>query len=305
MTSVSVPARASTAPEAAKVRVRPRRRGGLVGWAFLAPLLIVNGVVVLGPSLATVYYSFTDWSGYGPATLVGLKNYTTAFGDGSVREALWHNLIWFLCFLSVPGILGLLGAHVLSQVKRFQVVFRALYFIPYVIASVVNAAVWKMLLSPTTGIGHQLGTDQAWLGDTSTSLLSVNFVVNWHWWGFIAIIFFAAMQNVDPALYDAARVDGANSWQQFRSVTLPGIRPTMMFIFLMTVIWSLKAFDYIYIMTGGGPADSSEVISTLMYGKAFNENEAGYAAALGMSMTVIVGLVLLVYRYMRKKGWDE
>ena len=189
----------------------------MVGWAFLAPLLLLNLVVVAGPSVATVYYSFTDWSGLGPATFIGLDNYIKAFGDAKVHEALLHNLIWFVLFLSVPMAMGLLGAYLLSQVKRFQMLFRALYFIPYVVASVVNAAVWKMLLSPTSGIGHLLGIDQSWLGDPATSLLSVNFVVDWHWWGFLAVIFLAAMQGVDPSLYDAAKVDGASNWQQFAS----------------------------------------------------------------------------------------
>jgi raffinose/stachyose/melibiose transport system permease protein len=303
----------TTAVRAAAVRTtgpapgaaRARRRAAVVGWAFLAPLLVLNLLVVLGPSLATVYYSFTDWSGLGPASFIGLDNYTKAFGDPEVHQALLHNAIWFVLFLSVPMALGLLGAHVLSQVRRFQVVFRALFFIPYIVASVVNAAVWKMLLSPTSGIGHLLGTDQSWLGDPSTSLLSVNFVVNWHWWGFLAVIFFAAMQGVDPQLYDAAKVDGASGWQQFKSVTLPGIRPTAIFLVLMTVIWTLKAFDYIFIMTQGGPAGSSEVVSTLMYKQAFNEYSAGYAAALGLSMTVVTAVVLAVYQYLRRKGWED
>jgi len=135
--------------------------------------------------------------------------------------------------------------------------------------------------------------------------LSVNFVVNWHWWGFLGVIFFAAMQGVDAQLYDAAKVDGASEWQQFKVVTIPGIRPTLVFLSLMTVIWSLKAFDYIYIMTQGGPAGSSEVVSTLMYRVAFNEYEAGYSAALGLSMTLVTAVVLVVYHYVRKKGWEE
>jgi len=205
----------------------------------------------------------------------------------------------------VPGAMGLLGAYLLSQVRRFQMLFRAIYFIPYVVASVVNAAVWKMLLSPTSGIGHLLGIEQSWLGDPSTSLLSVNFVVDWHFWGFLAVIFLAAMQGVDPSLYDAAKVDGAGAWQQYRHITLPGIRPTMVFIVLMTVIWTLKAFDYIFIMTEGGPAGSSEVVATLMYKQAFNEYSAGYAAALGLSMTLVTAVILAVYQWMRKKGWED
>jgi len=299
VTATAAPAKAGSGAR------RARRRAAVVGWAFLAPLLLLNLVVVAGPSVATVYYSFTDWSGLGPASFIGLDNYVEAFGDAKVHEALLHNLIWFVLFLSVPMAMGLLGAYLLSQVKRFQMLFRALYFIPYVVASVVNAAVWKMLLSPTSGIGHQLGIDQSWLGDPATSLLSVNFVVDWHWWGFLAVIFLSAMQGVDPALYDAAKVDGASNWQQYRHITLPGIRPTMVFIVLMTVIWSLKAFDYIFIMTQGGPAGSSEVVSTLMYKQAFNEYEAGYAAALGLSMTLVTAVILAVYQWMRRKGWED
>lgn len=282
-----------------------KKRRGVVGWLFLAPLLILNLLVVLGPSVATIYYSFTDWSGLGPATFIGFDNYIEAFGDGKVHQALLHNVIWFVLFGSVPMAMGLLGAHLLSQVKRFTMLFRALYFIPYVIASVVNAAVWKMLLSPTSGLGTLFGSDHAWLGDPATSLLSVNFVVDWHWWGFLAVIFLAAMQAVDPQLYDAAKVDGANKWQQFTSVTIPGIRPTLTFLILMTVIWSLKAFDYIFIMTQGGPAGSSEVVSTLMYKQAFNEYEAGYAAALGLSMTFVTAVVLGFYQMLRRRGWEE
>jgi raffinose/stachyose/melibiose transport system permease protein len=296
---------ATAAPVTAPGARRARRRAAVVGWAFLAPLLLLNLFVVLGPSVATVYYSFTDWSGLGPATFIGLDNYVKAFGDGKVHQALLHNVIWFAVFLTVPGALGLLGAYLLSQVRRFQMLFRALYFIPYVVASVVNAAVWKMLLSPTSGLGHLLGIDHSWLGDPNTSLLSVNFVVDWHFWGFLAVIFLAAMQGVDPSLYDAAKVDGASAWQQYRHVTLPGIRPTMVFIVLMTVIWTLKAFDYIFIMTEGGPAGSSEVVSTLMYKQAFNEYAAGYAAALGLSMTLVTAVILAVYQVMRKKGWED
>ncbi|HEX6499052.1 MAG TPA: sugar ABC transporter permease [Micromonosporaceae bacterium] len=302
---------ALSAPVTVRRRSQARRREGLTGWAFLLPLLVLNAIVVLGPSIATVYYSFTDWSGLGPAAFIGFQNYVRAFGDPQVHQALIHNAVWFVLFLSVPMFMGLLGAYLLSQVKRFQVVFRVLYFIPYIVASVVNAAVWKMLLSPNTGLGHVLGEwgvpwvgHQSFLGDPNLSLLSVNFVVNWHWWGFLAVIFFAAMQGVDPELYDAATVDGANKWQQFKSVTIPGIRPTLVFLVLMTIIWSLKVFDYVFIMTQGGPAGSSEVVSTLMYKQAFNEYSAGYAAALGLSMTAVTAVILAVYQYLRRKGWE-
>jgi raffinose/stachyose/melibiose transport system permease protein len=289
-----------------------RRRRALVGWAFLVPLLAVNLLVVLGPSLATLYYSMTDWTGLGSATFIGLGNYGRALHDPDVWNALWHNVIWLVLFLIVPTLLGLLGAYLLTRVRRGQMVFRTLYFIPYITASVINAAVWKMLLSPTSGVAYQLGQlgipgigDISFLGDPNLALYTVNFVVNWHFWGFTAVIYFAAMQSVDRDLYDAAEVDGANRWQQFRSVTLPGIRPTLIFMWLMSIIWTLKAFDYIYIMTDGGPGGASEVMATLMYRKAFNEYDAGYAASLGIWMTILTALVLVGYQVVRRKGWES
>lgn len=279
-----------------------------MAWLFLLPLLLVNLLVILGPSVATLYYSFTDWTGVGGAKFIGLANYTRAFHDPDLREALWHNLIWFVLFLIVPSALGLLGAFLLSRINRFQMLFRTIYFIPYVTASVVNAAVWKMLLNPTNGVGVGLKhigipflKNVSFFGDPNLALYSVNFVVDWHWWGFLAVIYLAAMQGVDHSLYDAAKVDGANAWREFRHITIPGIRPTLVFMALMTVIWSLKVFDYIYIITRGGPGGASQVVSTLMYDDIFNKFEAGYAAAIGLSMSFVVVIVLFGYFLLRKR----
>jgi raffinose/stachyose/melibiose transport system permease protein len=303
--AIGAPARVSDRARVA-TRRRQRWRRGLTAWLFMLPLVAVNVLVVLWPSIQTVYYSLTDWSGVGVAKFIGLDNYRHAWSDPDFRSAVKHNLEWLGLFLVVPGVLGLLGSYLLSQIRRGQMLFRAIFFIPYVIASVVNAAVWKNLLSPTSGIGHQLGTDYAFFGNSTSSLLSVNFVADWHWWGFLAVIFLAAMQGVDPQLYDAAKMDGASRWQQYRHVTLPGIRPTLVFLVLMTIIWSLKAFDYIYILTQGGPAGSSDVVTTDMYREAFTNYRAGYAASLGLSMAFITALVLAVYSVLRKRrGWES
>jgi raffinose/stachyose/melibiose transport system permease protein len=289
--------------------VRRRQRRGMAAWLFLAPLLLVNLLVIIGPSIATVYYSLTDWSGTGPAKFTGLANYTRAFDDPDLRQAVVHNLIWFVLFLTIPTILGLLAANLLSRIRRFQMLFRTIFFIPYITASVVNAAVWKSLLNPTNGIGVALGhigipffKNTSFFGDPNLALPSVNFVVDWHWWGFLAVIYLAAMQSIDQALYDAARVDGASRWHEFRYVTIPGIYPTLVFMFLMTIIWSLKVFDYVYIITRGGPGGASQVVSTLMYDDIFNKFEAGYAAAIGLSMSFVIIVVLAGYFYLRKRG---
>jgi raffinose/stachyose/melibiose transport system permease protein len=118
------------------------------------------------------------------------------------------------------------------------------------------------------------------------------------------VLFLAAMGSVDRSLYEAARVDGATTWREFWHITLPGIRATLLFVALMTIIWSLLAFDYVYILTQGGPAGATELISTLLYKQAFSLNEAGYAAAMGVGMTSVVLVVVGVFLWLRRRGWE-
>ena len=277
----------------------------------MAPLVLLNLVVIVGPAFATVYYSFTDWSGLGPAEFVGLENYRRMLTDGDFLAALWHNVVWTAIFLTVPIAMGLVGAFLLSQITRFQMVFRVVYFIPYVVASVVNAAIWENILDPNRGIGAVLaGLGIPWLegvaffGSQTLALPSVAFVNNWAWWGFVVVLFLTAMQSVDRELYEAAKVDGAGRWQQFLNVTVPGIRPTLVFVCLMTIIWSFLVFDYIYIITQGGPAGATEVVASQMYKEAFARFEAGYAAAQGLGISFVSGLIILAFLFLRRRGWD-
>ena len=288
-----------------------RRRRGLVAWVFMIPLVVVNVLVILGPSLATVYYSLTEWSGLGPAEFVGLENYREILADGDFYLAMWHNILWTIIFLTVPISMGLLGAFLLSQITRFQLFFRIVYFIPYVVASVVNAALWQNILDPDRGIGSALASvgipfldGVSFFGSERLALPSVAFVNNWAWWGFVVLLFLTALQSVDTQLYDAAKVDGAGRWQQFINVTIPGIRPTLVFVVLLTIINSLLVFDYVYIITRGGPAGASEVVGTLLYKEAFERFEAGYAAAMALGLSFVSGLIVLGFIFLRRRGWE-
>ncbi len=152
--------RAAAAPERRPKRASSglRRRRQLLAWVFMLPLVVVNVLVILGPSVATIYASFTEWSGIGPAEFVGLQNYREILTDGDFYLAMWHNVVWTALFLTVPIGMGLLGAFLLSQITRFQMFFRVAYFIPYVVASVVNAALWQNILDPDRGIGSALAS---------------------------------------------------------------------------------------------------------------------------------------------------
>lgn len=278
----------------------------------MAPLLVVNLLVIGGPGAASFVYSFTDWNGLGDAHFIGLDNYAELFRNRDIRAAIGHNLIWTLFFLIVPISMALLGAFLLSRLRRGQTLFRVVYFIPYVLATVLSATIWRQLLNPTDGIivalsklGIHRLADVNFLGDPKLALGSVAFVNNWQWWGFLLAIFLAAMKGVDPALYEAAQLDGANAWQEFWHITLPGIRPTFMFLMLMTIIWSFLIFDYVYILTQGGPGGSTDVLATVLYRTAFSEQRAGYASAMAMLLAVISAGVVGSYLFLRKRlGWD-
>ncbi len=287
-----------------------RLQRALKPWLFLLPLLLVNGLVIIGPMLGTLYYAFTDWAGLGPANFTGLENFKRLFSDEIFWLAFSNNLIWTLLFLTVPISMGLLGAALLRPIKRGQLFFRTAYFIPYVLASVVNAQIWRAILNPSTGLGVQLanlgftGADIKFFGDERVVLYTIAFIDNWHWWGFLVVIYLAAMQSVDLRLYEAAQLEGASRWQEFWYVTLPGMRPTLVFTLLITVIFSFLVFDYVYILTRGGPAHASEVLSTMAYKAAFSRFEAGYAAAIGLMASFVCLLMGLILVGLRRKGWD-
>ena len=298
-----------------RVRLRfwqtARFRRRVIPWLFVLPILLINLAVVVGPAIAAFYYALTDWSGVGAGEFVGLDNFRTLiFHDPSFRHAFRNNVIWLGMFLTVPIVMALVAASLLAPIRRGALFYRMTLFLPYVLPSVITAAIWRTLMNPDRGLGAQLadwgvgGLDRAFLGDPDTVLPAIGFIDNWHWWGFLMVLFLAAMQNVPPDLYEAARLDGASRWDEFRDVTLPGIRPTLVFMLLMTTIWSFLTFDYIWILTQGGPAGASEVLSVLVQKNAFLRFEAGYAAAIGVTMSFFVGVVISIFLVLRKRGWE-
>ncbi|MXV94186.1 MAG: sugar ABC transporter permease [Chloroflexi bacterium] len=279
----------------------------------MLPLLSIHVFVVAIPAVQGIYMSLTDWSGVGRnVEFIGLANYQELlFEDETFGKSLTNNFIWMAFFLTVPFILALFCATLLSQIKRGGMAYRSMLFIPYVLASVVTTAIWRNLLSPRKGIGAAManltgieGFDIAYLGRSETALLSIAFIDNWHFWGFLMILFLAAMQAIPPVLYDAAKIDGANRWQEFRHVTLPGIRPIFLFMFMMVAIWSFLAFDYIWLLTQGGPGGSSEVIATQLYKNAFLRFEGGYGAAQGVVISIFAGFIIMIFVTLRRRGWD-
>ncbi|BAS27986.1 carbohydrate ABC transporter permease [Limnochorda pilosa] len=305
-------ARAADMPARTAQAVRkPRDRGEIAGWLFLTPALLLNVFVILVPATLTAVLAFTDWDGVGPLRYTGLANFRSLSADPVFWGALANNAKWMLIFLTVPIVMGLVVASMLLTVRRGRNLFQTVYFVPMVVATVISARVWQqMVFHPLSGVLGWLSLHGVNpfggnpLTDPSTALYAVAFVDNWHWWGFVTVVFFAALRQIDPSLLEAAGIEGAGFWQRLRHVSLPLIRPTILFMMIMTVIWSFLVFDFIYVITQGGPGYSTEVLATLTYKRAFHTFQAGQASAVALVMSALGGVAIAVYVWLQRRGWE-
>lgn len=295
-----------------KKEMNSAKKRHIVPYLFILPAFIIHACIVTVPSLSTLVMSLYDWNGMGNAKFIGLDNFREILHDPIIKLALVHNIEWLLIFITIPLILGFVVAILVSQLKRFQMFFRTAYFIPYVISAAVAGKIWTALMNPYYGVNQvfaNLGWEKLskvlWLGNPKIALYAVAFVDNWHWWGFIMVLFLGALQQVDPTLYEAARVDGANRFQELIHVSIPGIRPTIAFVLIMTVMWSFLTFDYVFVMTNGGPANSTEIMSTYIYKNAFVKYRAGYSNAICVIQSGICIFLYFFQKYVSKKGGME
>lgn len=291
-----------------------KKKVKLTPYLFLMGAFLIHFLLVALPSLSTLIMSLFDWNGLGGAEFIGLKNFREIFTvDSVVKTAVINNLKWTLIFITVPIVLGFVAAVVISRIQRLQMLFRTTYFIPYVLSAAVISKIWSAYYNPYYGFNKLFETlgwaklsEVLWLGDPKIALYAVAFVDVWHWWGFIMVMFLSALQQVEPALYESARVDGANTWQEIIHVTIPCIRRTIAFLLIMTVMWSFLTFDYVYVMTNGGPNNSTEILATWIYKNAFQKYRVGYASAL---CVVQCGICFIFYMFQRKisrmGGLDE
>ena len=289
---------------------RKVKKSHLVAYGFILPAFIIHLCIITLPSLSTLVMSLFDWNGLGKAKFIGFDNFVEIFTkDSVVKLAVIHNLEWLAVFVTVPLILGFIVAILVSRIKRFQMFLRTVYFMPYVISAVVAGRIWTAYMNPFYGLNTIFGkmgfeklSKVLWLGEPKIALFSVAFVDNWHWWGFVMVLFLGALQQVDPTLYEAARVDGANGLQELIHVSIPGIRQTIVFVLIMTIMWSFLTFDYVYVMTNGGPANSTEILATWIYKNAFVKYRAGYANALCVLQSGICIILYFFQKWVSKRG---
>ena len=269
---------------------------------FIVPALLVYAAFFVYPLIKLIELSLYKWDGILPRKFYGLRHYQRLLGDERFWEALSHNFSWMIAAIIIPVFFGLMLAILLSRSSMYgSIFFRTIFFMPQVFSSVTVALIWQWIYNPSYGAINValrgIGLDhltQGWLGDSDLVLPALFIAWSWVHYGFTMIIFIAAIDAVDEALFDAAKVDGANLMGQFRHILLPSIRGALTTIILVTAISSFQVFDLVYVLTRGGPGDASMVVPVYMLESAFTLRKVGYGATVAIAMgVVIVGFSVL------------
>lgn len=274
----------------------------------MAPAVILSVCVILIPSITTIVSSFTDWNGISSdMNFVGASNYAELIGDSVFGKALTNNIKWMIMYLTVPVLLALAASMCLLKQKKGRSVFQVIFLLPYVIAPIANALIWlNMIYSPVTGLFGFLKNVLGWswisspLTSTDSALVGVAVVDIWHYWGYLAVVFLSALRQTPSDYIEAATVDGCNGWQLFRYVYFPSMLPTFKLMMVLIVIQSFLQFDYVYLLTSGGPAHATEMLGTLTYNYAFTLFQFGKAAAIAVMMSVLGLIASVIYARMNR-----
>ncbi|WP_431801252.1 carbohydrate ABC transporter permease [Halobacillus andaensis] len=284
-------------------------KNNLTIFLFIAPAFIVYAVYVLYPIYSTFNYSFYEWDGMSDKTFIGLQNYVQLFNDSIFWSALTNNtwVVLISIFVQIP--LGLIMALMLFAPIRGIRLMNSVYFFPFLMSTVAIGLLWVLMYDPINGVINQLVTllgfeNVSWLSESNTAMIAVLLVVVWQFSPFYMILFKAAIVGVPEELYEAAEMDGANTLTKFIRITFPMLIPTIVSSSILAIVGSLKAFDIFYIMTGGGPNHSTEIMGTYMFKQAFVNFNMGYASAIAFLMffiALIVTIIIQLMDYYRKK----
>ena len=286
--------------------MRVRLSGPNQGLALLAPALLVYCVFAVYPMLNVVLLSFMEWNGLtATKQFVGLDNYVQVFTQDPVFwQAVRNTVLWTVLSVIFPPAMGFALALALNQNIPGRSPLRALFYLPVIIAPIAVATMWRWMYDPFFGLFNATltmlglqGLIQDWLGDRNVALYAMFVASVWQTVGFSLVLFLAGLQNVSQTLVEASRIDGAGRFEVFRYVTLPALRPSITIVLILSIINSLKAFDIVYGMTGGGPAQSTQMLALWAFTQAMQLGNFGRGAAISVVLLLIT--IAIVIPYMR------
>ncbi|MFI7129409.1 carbohydrate ABC transporter permease [Nonomuraea sp. NPDC050153] len=284
---------------------RPDRTGGVLGYVFVSPMMFYLLLIMAVPLLWAVWVSLTDKRVGAPGEFVGLANYGDLLTDGLFWRTTWNTLVFTLGAVVLKVVFGLAMALVLNEKFRGRALFRVLLFLPWTVPTIVSVFAWQWMFSDVGGafnaILRMVGLADApvpWLTDPHLAMVSVILVNVWRGTPFIGIAILAGLAAVSQEQYEAARVDGATAFQRFFHITLPSVRNVMMLASVITTIWTLNDFEIIWLLTRGGPADATQVFSTLSYTLGFQNLDIAKATTISI---LSIPLLVILINYVTKR----
>ncbi len=278
---------------------RPGRaaRSGLVHygyWWWTLPALVLTGTVIYLATAAGAFYAFTDWTGIGPFTFVGVSNFVKVFQNPQFFGALVNTVVLAVGFVVFTNIAGLLFALALNRTLKTRYLLRTLIFMPVVLSPIAVSYIWKFIFAYNGSLNQILGDvglgslRHDWLAVPKLALGCVLVVMVWQSIGFVAVLYLAGLATVPAELEEAAAIDGAGTWRRFRRITLPLIQPSLAIATTLTLIQGLRVFDQVMALTGGGPDNATQTLATEIYQQSFTYQEFGLGAAMALILTVFI-----------------
>ncbi len=271
-------------------------------WIFVLPAILGTFIFIIIPVICSFGLSFTDWDLLNPIKFVGLENYRLLFKDNLFYKILGNTVVFALSTPILGVIIPLILASILNSKIRGSEFFKTAYFLPFITPMVVIGIIWAWIFDPNIGLLNQvLHININWLYDSNFALPALIIVSVWKLIGYNMIIFLSSLSSISNSMFEAAKIDGANSFQTFKNVTIPLLSPTIFFVIIITAISSFQVFDLIYLMTQGGPFDSTNVLVYAIYKNAFEYFNVGKASAIAYVLFAIILVLTLIQWSMRKK----
>ncbi len=274
----------------------------IVGWIFILPALIGTFIFIIIPVICSFGLSFMDWDLINKAQFVGLRNYKTLFQDPLFGKILLNTFVYAISTSIFAVIIPLVLACILNSKIRGSEFFKTAYFLPFITPMIVVAVLWQWIFDPNIGfLNYVLHLHINWLYDPNFAMPAVIIVSVWKLIGYNMVIFLSGLSALNQSLFEASKIDGANAFNTFRFVTVPLLSPTIFFVVIITCISSFQIFDLIYLMTQGGPLDSTNVLVYAIYKNAFEYFKIGQASAIAYVLFVIILVLTLIQWQLRKK----
>ncbi|UOR11435.1 carbohydrate ABC transporter permease [Halobacillus amylolyticus] len=268
---------------------------------YILPALLLVGILIFIPLILTAYYGLMDWNGIGAMEFIGLENYINAIQDKNFWDSALHSFLLAI-FSTLSLAIYLAVSMILASKIKGADFLRKIYLIPMLLSSVAIAQLWIKVFNPTNGILNRIllffGVEKPpiWLANPDIVLYAIFIPILWQYAGFYILIYYAALKNIPNSLIEAAKIDGASPIQIAYKIKLPLIMGVVKVTIVLAIVGSLKYFDLIYVMTGGGPNGASEVMASYMYKLAFSTNDFGYGSAIGFLLLIITLIVTVIIR---------